>query len=78
MISEAEYRRMEQNLHSANQERDLAVLTFQSKLASGMRHLFADLGDAFPGEKFANVEEEVLMTRLRQTRAALRAAGVNV
>ena len=74
----ADLARAEQNAYSACRERDAAVLTFSSQLADSLRSQLADVDEAVAGETFATVLEEVAVTRLREIRRVLRAAGIEV
>lgn len=73
---EAAESRADQNIHEAFRERDAAVLTFKARLWDTVHAQLADVSDPTPGEQFGSTEEEVLMTRLRRIRDALRAEGV--
>ncbi len=73
---EAAESRADQNIHEAFRERDAAVLTFKARLWDAVQAQLADVSDPTPGEQFGSTEEEVLTTRLRRIRDALRAEGV--
>lgn len=77
-MTAATQRRLEDIIDATVRERDCVADSVRSQVAGAVLPYLADVPDAVAGERFATVEEEVLMTRLRQVRAALRAAGVAV
>lgn len=68
--------RAERNIYGAQQERDAALRTFKAGLWDAVRADIADVTDASPDEVFDDLEEKVIMTRLRNIRDALRREGV--
>lgn len=68
--------RADQHIHNANQERDLAVLTFKAQLWDAMRPHLEGVADPRPGETFGAEEAKVLMVRLRRIRDVLRSDGI--
>jgi uncharacterized coiled-coil protein SlyX len=68
--------RADQNIHEAFRERDAAVLTFKSRLWDAVQAQLSDVTDPTPGEEFESTLEEVLTTRLRSIRDALRGEGI--